>query len=49
MNSSVWAVWTAQGSKEENKFDYFLVAFESVFTAFHGQILKFECKKGVAL
>ena len=28
MNSSVWAIWAAQGSKEKNQFEYFLATFE---------------------
>ena len=28
MNSSVWAVWAAQGSKKKDQFEYFLATFE---------------------
>ena len=32
MNSSVWAVWAAQSSKEKlNKFEYFLTTFDGDF------------------
>ena len=37
MNSSVWAVWAAQGSEGKNQFEYFLATFESVFFNFYGQ------------
>jgi hypothetical protein len=31
MNSSVWTIWVAQGSKEKNQFDFFLATFEGGF------------------
>ena len=31
MNSSVWAVWVAQGSNEKNSIEYFLATFEGDF------------------
>ena len=34
MNSSVWVVWAAQGSKEKNQFEYFLATFKGGFFNF---------------
>ena len=34
MNSSIWAVWAAQGSKGKNQFEYFLAPFDGGFFNF---------------
>ena len=36
MNSSVWVVWAAQGSREKNQFEYFLTMWVC-FSTFHRQ------------
>ena len=33
-NSSVWAIWAAQGRKSKQKFEYFLATFEDGFSNF---------------
>ena len=34
MNSSIWAVWAAQGSKEKSRFEFFWAIFEGGFFNF---------------
>jgi hypothetical protein len=34
MNSSVWAVWTGQGSKKKSGFEFFRATFEGVLFNF---------------
>ena len=51
MNSSVWAVWAAQGSKEKkNQFEYFLAtSYSTYFTYVNEKICFLSVKTRIVI